>query len=716
MTWPADLRQLRPMLATLAEHPLNDPAYVYEPKYDGIRALVSLDPARGIQLWSRLGNDKTSQFPEVVRALEPLRRRVRKPIFLDGEVVALDEHGEPAGFQQLQGRIHLTKGAGAGGASVAFIAFDVLREGDADLRDEPFTARRAALERLLRRHVGPVLRLSEVARGDGASLFEHARAQGWEGLIAKKADSCYRTGRRSPEWVKLKLVLAQEFVIGGWTEPRGARSYFGALLLGVYKDGALEYVGHTGAGFDEKELRKVFGLLKPLERGTCPFRARPRTNERPHWIEPRLVAEVKFTEWTSDGKLRHPTYLGLRDDVDPSSVRREPQTPLQRLAAERGRGSRAAARGSAASAPPAQGQTAAAPARVSGRSRPPTAAGPAGGASRARKTARQRGLKLSAPLQLVVDQLQQLEDSRRDGTLALPDGDRLEVSNLTKVFWPGLGITKGELLRYYVRVSPALLPVVADRPLVMKRYPNGVAGKAFYQQRAPDTVPAGVRVEVVENDGDVPSRLVGGSLKTLLYMTQLAALSQDPWFSRVQSPDMADHVAIDLDPMPGVPFETVVDVARWVRDELEKLKAPGFAKTSGADGLHIFIPLPPGTPYEAGVIYAQIVATIVAKRHPRQATIERTVRARGDTVYVDYLQNIRGKTLACAYSARASDYAGASTPLTWQEIDEGVDRRDFTIRTLPERLETVGDLWSGLFASKGARLEDVERYVRKVAR
>ena len=324
MAWPTDLRQLRPMLATLAEHPLDDPSFVYEPKYDGIRALVSIDPEAGIQLWSRLGNDKTSQFPEVVRALEPLRRRARGPVILDGEIVALDERGEPAGFQQLQGRIHLTTGAPAGTAAVAFIAFDLLRDGDSDLRDEPFTSRRAALERLLRRHAGRVLRLSEAARGDGASLLERARTQGWEGLIAKRADSCYRTGRRSTDWVKVKLVLEQEFVIGGWTEPRGARSYFGALLLGVYEQGALVYVGHTGAGFDEKELRKVFGLLKPLERATSPFRSRPKTNERPHWAEPTLVAQVKFTEWTSDGKLRHPTYLGLRDDVDPLSVRREP--------------------------------------------------------------------------------------------------------------------------------------------------------------------------------------------------------------------------------------------------------------------------------------------------------------------------------------------------------------------------------------------------------
>ena len=306
----------------------------------------------------------------------------------------------------------------------------------------------------------------------------------------------------------------------------------------------------------------------------------------------------------------------------------------------------------------------------------------------------------------MLDQLQDLETRRANGIVTLPGDERLEVSNLHKVFWPEGSLTKGDLMRYYVQVSPHLLPVVADRPLVMKRYPNGIAAKAFYQQRAPDPVPDGVRVEAVEGDDEVPSRLIGGSLKTLLYMTQLAAISQDPWFSRVRSPGVADHVAIDLDPMPDAPFSRVLDVARWVRDELAALGATGYPKTSGADGLHIFIPLPPGTPYEAGLIYCQIVATMVATKHAKAATVERAVRARGAAmVYVDYLQNIQGKTLASAYSARASDYAGASTPLTWDEIDGGVDRRDFTIRTLPVRLQQVGDLWAPLRKSKGVKPE-----------
>ena len=678
------------MLAVLGDIPLDDGAYVYEPKYDGIRALVGINPGgRGdpaVTLWSRLGNEKTSQFPEIVRALREFARRAKKPLILDGEIVALDANGVPAGFQQLQGRIHLTAGAPAPAAAVALILFDVLRDGDTDVRDLPLSDRRVLLERIVGKKTNAILRLSEFAPGNGAALEARALQQGWEGLIAKRVDSCYRTAKRSPDWIKLKLVRSQEFVIGGWTEPRGTRSYFGALLLGVYRDGALEYVGHTGTGFDEKELRKVSALLKTLESDRPPFKDRPRPNQPPHWVKPQLVAEVKFTEWTDDGKLRHPTYLGLRDDIDPRTVIREPD-PKRARAARKGSGA------------------------DSGRS---ADSGPGSAEQKFGSTtgARSPGIS-SRAADALVERLREIEEAGGNGTLALPDGERLDVTNLRKVFWPDLKLTKGDLLRYYAKMAPVLLPVVADRPLVMKRYPNGIGGKSFYQQRAPSPVPPGVRVEVVEGDQEVPNRIVGGSLKTLLYMAQLAVISQDPWFSRVRSPAVVDHVAIDLDPPDGSDFGAVLDVARWVRDELETFGAQGFAKTSGADGLHIYIPMPPGTPYEAGLLYAQIVATMVATKHPRQATVERSVRARGKRVYVDYLQNIEGKTLACAYSARASDHAGASTPLTWDEIEAGVDRRDFTLRTLPGRVGQVGDLWARLRRSKGAKLTDVEKLVKK---
>jgi bifunctional non-homologous end joining protein LigD len=679
------------MLALLAEPPLADPQLVYEPKYDGIRAIIELTPST-VRIFSRLGNEKSAQFPEIVSALSRFGAKLKSTVILDGEIVALDEHGEPAGFQQLQGRIHLTgvRESETTSRPVAFVAFDLLCEGERDLCDVPLMERRARLERLLGKQTpdpaSTLLRISEIRSGDGRPLFERAMERGWEGLIAKRASSRYHPGKRSPDWRKLKLVRRQEFVVGGWTEPRASRTYFGALLLGYYVDGVLSYAGHTGSGFDQKELARIWKLLRPLETKRCPFAVPPKANERPHWVEPQLVAEVKFTEWTAEGLLRHPIYLGLREDVRSENVRREPTAKLPVMTAHSARQVRLK--------PDTTDEEHGRSPVVSGFSRTATKASEA------------------AALRQLHDELQRLETERSEGVITLPNDVRMTVTNLKKVFWPKGKITKGELLRYYVTVSPYLLPVVEDRPLVMKRFPNGVTGKAFYQQRAPETLPEGVRVEPVEGDTDVPARLIGGSLLTLLHMTQLAAISQDPWFSRVQSPHAADHAAIDLDPGDGVPFARVLDTARCVRDELEALGVRSFPKTSGADGLHIYIPLEPGTPYEAGMIFCQIIAMMVAQKHPKVATVERSVRARGRTVYVDYLQNIEGKTLACAYSARASEYAGASTPLTWKEIDEGLDRRDFTIRTLPARLKDVGDLWAGLRKSKGTNLRAVEKYMK----
>jgi len=654
------------MLASLMDAPLDDPQLVYEPKYDGIRAIAEVG-ADGVKIWSRLGNEKTHQFPEIAKALAAWGRRLKEPVVLDGEIVALNAKGTPAGFQQLQGRIHVSTAEGAGG--VAYIAFDVLKEGATDWRDRPLTERRAALERLLRRALSPTIRISTQVRGGGVELYKTALAEGWEGLIAKHAASLYKSGKRTPDWRKLKIVHEQEFVVGGWTEPRQTRVYFGALLLGVHnpkdKESGLTYVGHIGTGFTEKELARVMRLLTPLETTSSPFNARIKSNEKAHWVKPVLVAQVKFTEWTADGKLRHPVYLGLRDDKRASDVLREEP-------------------------------------RV--RPHTPSAAG--------HRPSRKSGSKAAATSQdNLVEQLTALEKAKRDGKLTLPDGDELAVTNLAKIFWPKLKLTKGDLFRYYARVAPSLLPVIADRPLVMKRFPNGVAAKPFYQHRA-EIAPAGVRTEVVKV-AETRSHIIGGSLKGLLYTTQLAAISQDPWFSRVQHPQYADHVALDLDPADGLPFERCLDVARWIRDELAALGAEGWPKTSGADGLHVYIPLPPETPYDAGLLFCQIIATVVAQKQPRIATIERTVAARGKRVYVDYLQNILGKTLACAYSARASEYAGVSTPLSWKEVDEGVDRHDFTILTVPERIGRVGDLWKGLLKSRGADLDRATRLIRK---
>jgi bifunctional non-homologous end joining protein LigD len=671
MIWRDDAAAVRPMLASTSDAPLDSPELAYEPKYDGIRAIVAIEAGR-VRLWSRLGNEKTTQFPDIADAIREWARGIDRPLVLDGEIVALDGGGEPVGFQNLQGRIHLKNvasgsvgSAGRRKAATAIILFDILRDGPDDLRGLPLRERRTRLERLFDGRTHPCVRLSEQSRGDGRAMHARAEAHGWEGLVAKRLSAPYHSGRRTPDWRKIKLVRHQTCVVGGWTDPRGSRPFFGALLLGVYTDtGSLQYVGHTGAGFTDAELGRVWKKLQALKTKTCPFAAQPKTNEKPHWTKPSLVAEVKFTEWTADGKLRHPTYLGLRDDVRPEEVRKEPESTPRVQVVER--------------------------------------------AVAAERPRARRGQ--AVPTKNLLDQLDAIQSSGGSGVLDLPGGDRLEITNLGKVFWPAPKLTKGDLFRHYVRVAPVLLPVLADRPLVMKRYPNGVAGKPFYQHRAPDPLPPGVRVAEVESETETRPHIIGGDLKTLLYTAQLASLSQDPWFSRVDTPEIVDHVAIDLDPPEGAPYRRVLDVALWVREELEALKAPAFPKTSGAGGLHVYVPMPARTTYEAGLLFCQIVATMVAKKHPRAATVERSLKARGSRVYVDYMQNSRGKTLASAYSARASEFAGVSTPLTWEEVEAGVSPKDFTVKNFAQRIGEAGDLWAALRTSKGADLRAVMKY------
>jgi bifunctional non-homologous end joining protein LigD len=666
------------------EPPLEGPGLLFEPKYDGIRAIVEVAGGASAQarLWSRNGNEKTAQFPDLVDALRRWGRGFRETLILDGEVVALAPDGRPLGFQQLQHRIHVrapgfqSKKAQLSPAEqpAALYVFDLLRVGDLDLRDQPLLARRQALEQLLGAHPFPnqTLRISEQVAGNGAMLHARAQREGWEGLLVKQARSPYRTGKRSPEWRKLKIEKVDDFLVCGYTEPQGTRARFGALVLGRRvdegDDGNLVYAGDVGTGFTQQEIERLWAMLEPLSTDAPPLGDVPAAlARRVHWLEPRLAVQVRYTEVTDEGRLRHPAYLGVREDKS-------------RLGRQKAEGTRVKAEGRRQKA---EGE-------------------------RQKAEGRRQKAEHKRPMALdtsdVVEQLDALEAARKDGRLTLPDGDTLEVTNLRKVFWPDIGRTKGDLLRHYARIAPLLLPVIDNRPLVMKRLPNGIKAPAFYQHRAPEPVPGGVRIETLPDD-DVPARLIGGSLKTLLYMAQLASISMDPWFSTMDDLDHADQVAIDLDPQPGATFNQILDVARWVHEILERVNVRGYPKTSGSEGLHVFIPLPPGTPYEAGMLFCQIVATMVASQHPKVATVERMVGRRKDgTVYVDYLQNIQGKTLACAYSARASTFAGVSAPLTWAEVDERPMPQDFTMDTMMGRVEAVGDLWAALRRDKGANL------------
>ena len=631
------MEPLQPMLASVGDELPTTNGWVFEPKYDGIR-VIGVAQGKDAALFSRNGLEKTKQFPEIAEALAKVASRRKGGLIVDGEIVALDERGTPGRFQGLQGRMHVTNDRAIAihrsESPAALVLFDLLMESDKPLVNQPWRARRKRLEAVFAK-AGEPLRISDVAK-TGKSMLDAARAEGWEGIMAKREDAVYRPGVRTKDWLKLKIEQRQEFVVGGYTDPRNSRSHIGAILLGYYDaEGKLVYAGHTGGGFSNATLADMHKRLAPLEVAKSPFTTTPKTNQPAHWVKPKVVVEVKFNEWTEGGHLRQPIFVGVRDDKEARDVTREDVGMAAHKRPRRREGGRA------------------------------------GG---------------------VVAQLAAIEKS---GTVQLDTG-KLDVTNLNKVFFPESGHTKGDLLRYYATVAPYILPAIKDRPLVLKRFPNGIKGMAFYQQKAPDEAPPSVRVEAVSDEGlETARRLIGGDLATLLYIVQLGAVSVDPWHSRVQSVEFADYSIIDLDPGPKATFARVIQVAKWVKEVLDELGLHAVPKTSGASGIHIVMPLKAGVPNDSSRMVAELVATAVADRHPKEATVVRGVKERPPaTVYVDYLQNIRGKTVAGVYSARANKGATVSTPLEWDEIDAGLSPADFTIDNVPARIAKVGDLWA----------------------
>ena len=675
------VRDLEPMYASIGTSVPGE-GWTFEPKYDGVRVLAFATETE-VMLVTRNGKDKSAQFPEVVEALRKIAVKKKKDFVLDGEIVALIG-GEPGRFQELQSRMHVKESTLIArhrtSTPAALILFDVLVAGTDVLVREPWHKRRARLLKELGKSTSTEIRITESIEGDGEKMLKLATRQGWEGVIAKRVDSFYEPGHRSRSWVKLKIEFRQEFVVGGYTEPRNSRQHIGALLLGYFDNGRFIYVGHTGGGFSGAGLAEMYRRLAPLEQARSPFEETPKTNERAHWVKPKVVVEVKFNEWTSDGKLRQPIYLGTRDDKKATEVGRE-STSMQKKA---GSGTKKVAKKAAAKAPVARASKSAARKRIYAQR---TLEG--------EPAAKKRGTGKTLGAAKILTQLEEAEERGGEARIEISRDSALDVTNLGKVFFPGKKLTKGDLMRYYVEVAPYVLPVMADRPLVLKRFPNGVTGPSFFQQNAGEP-PEGVRTETIHTQGGSTNlRIVGGDLTTLLYIVQLGSVSVDPWHSRVQSLDFADYSIIDLDPGPRAPFKRVVEVARWAKEVMDDLGLHGAIKTSGSSGLHIYLPLPPNTPNEAATLVAQIVATRVSEEHPKVATIERFVKARGAaTVYVDYLQNIIGKTVAGAYSARANSDAMVSTPIEWDELTDDLDPREFTIETAPQRFAETGDIWA----------------------
>lgn len=655
------------MLAGTASEVPAGSDWTFEPKYDGMR-VVAYATRDDVRLVTRNGIDRAAQFPEVVHALRELARRQRRPFVLDGEIVVRRHSPNGASpFQALQSRWHVSDMAAvarhANETPVDFVAFDILVDGDERVMQEPWSARRVRLERLLSTPRPLAVRLAESSKGDGAKMLQRAAKRGWEGIMAKRVTAPYRPGIRTRDWLKLKIVNEQEFVVGGWTEPRRTREHLGALLLGYFRDGDLVYAGHTGTGLTRETLRDLERRLTRIERRTSPFVAAPRTNERAHWTQPSVVVVVRFTEWTADGRLRHPVFMGVRDDKKATDVGREPTSMQKRVA-------RATATRSTAPATP-------------------------------RKT------KAS-----VTAQLEALEGERGSGPIAIGARTTLDVTNLGRVYFPKARLTKGHVMRYYAAVAPVILPLVQDRPLVLKRYPNGItrAGGAFFQQSAPESTPPGVRVEKVRTADGLEPRIVGGDVTTLLYGVQIGAIEVNPWHSRVGTLKHADYTILDLDPGPTAPFALVVQTARWIREVMGELGLTGSVKTSGGRGMHVYLPLPPRTSFTTARVLADLVAHHVHAAHPTDTTLVRPLKQRPpNAVYVDVGQNDYGKSVAAAFSLRAREPGPVSTPLEWDELTDSLDPTTFTIDSVLQGAKRRADVWrQGL-----RRANRLERFRRK---
>ncbi|WP_243373652.1 DNA ligase D [Geotalea sp. SG265] len=601
---------IRPMLATLVKDPFDNPDWIFEIKLDGYRTIAEISSGT-VRLYSRNLLSFNTRFPTIAAPLAGLGREA----ILDGEVVAMDENGR-SDFQLLQNYGRTGEGL------IIYFVFDLLYLDGHDLRNLPLLTRKTLLQEILPD-------LMEVKYCDhmeetGIAFFQAIEEKGLEGIVAKRVESRYETGRRSSSWLKIKATLRQEAIICGFTAPRRSRKKFGTLALGAYDNGELVYIGTSGGGFNEESLHELYDLLQPLIQQDCPFKGGAATRMPAQWVRPQLVCEVSFSEWTGDGIMRQPVFLGLRPDKEPATVTRETFPGM-------------------VAAPP-----------------PPAVKG------------------VTAENELIVG------------------GRRLRLSNLDKLFWPEQGYTKREVIDYYRTVARHMLPHLRDRPQSLYRTPNGIAETGFFQKDVKDMVGDWPPTEAIysESQHKTITFLICQDEASLIYLANLGCIEINPWLSRLGSLDNPDYLVIDLDP-EEIGFDKVVEAALAVKEVLDRAGAASFPKTSGATGMHIYVPLGARYDYETAGRFAHLIATLANQLVPGFTSLERSPAKRQRKVYLDFLQNKRGQTLAAPYSIRPRPGATVSTPLTWDEVRPGLDPRDFTLKTAPQRLDRIGDIFAG---------------------
>jgi len=641
--------RLGPMLATIGEGAFSDPGWLFEIKWDGVRALARIAD-RALTLSSRNNLDITKRYPELASLPEAIAAR---DAILDGEIVALDARGH-SDFERLQERMHV-RAPGENVVAktpVVYYLFDLLYCDGYDLREAPLLERKQFLERLL--HPSERFRYSDHQMERGEELFELARENGLEGIVAKRASSAY-VSDRSANWVKLKVTKTLDAVVGGWSAARTTAIPFGALLLGLYEGKKLRFIGHVGSGFGERKSVELAGKLKELETSASPFDKIPETNEKATWVSPKLVVRVKFSGWTDEHVLRHPVFLALLEDAEPLDCRwenevRAPEAPV------------------VVRAPEVVGKV----------------------------------LKNRAEIEA------ELFKGHSESVAIELDGKRLRFSNLNKVYFPESGYTKRNLLAYYYRIADFILPFLGGRALVLRRYPDGIQGQAFFQKDLREGVPDWFVTVPIESEekGKAIHYATAPDRASLLFLTGLGCIDENPWSSRLDNLDHPDYFFFDLDPSDGTEFSVVVTIARALEEELQALGLASFLKTSGATGMHLYIPVEPVYTYEQLRTFGEIVARTVSTKHPKLVTSERSVAKRpAGRVLIDVQQNAHGRPLAAPYAVRAFPKAPVSAPILARELRPNLNPETHNIKTIFARLKEKGDLWADFWKQR-QRLEE----------
>lgn len=643
--------KLSPMLTTLVDKPFDREGWLYEIKWDGYRALAFMNK-NTLELKSRNDKSFNEKFYVVYDALKALNLNA----VIDGEIVVLNNKGV-SDFGSLQNWRSEADG------ELIFYAFDILWYNGYSLMALPLYERKQVLKSVLQET--DTIKISEAFDVPGVQFFNTAKKMGLEGIIAKKADSVYTHGDRNSDWLKIKSNKRQEVVIGGFTKNEGTSKTFSSLLVGVYRRNKLVYTGKIGTGFSDQLGKELMKQFKPLITSTPPFSAMPDVNKPsrfrpnpPHatatWLKPELICEVSFTEMTSDGVMRHPSFEGMRSDKKAKEVLLEKEKHTETVL------------------------------------------------KTSKKTPAKSTKKSAAKTWL---------NTKEKEVIKTVNGHELKFTNTNKIYWPESNITKGDMLEYYHQVAPYILPYLAHRPMSLNRHPDGIKGFSFYQKDVTGKVPGWVEKFPYKTEGEKKNFMVCTDEAGLLYMASLGCIEMNPWSSTVKAPDHPTWCLIDLDPGKKSTFEDVIETALMVKTVLDELKVPGYCKTSGSTGMHIYIPLNEKYTYEESKEFARIIATLVQQRLPGITSLERVVSKRKGKLYIDFLQNRPQATLAAPYSLRPKPGASVSMPLHWHEVKKGLKIADFTIANAIQRIKKEGDLFKPVLGKGIDMLRALKRAV-----